>query len=137
MPKAVLNITLAGAQSLLQIVFLQMLIAFCSRESGQLARGLHMAMLRRELFSQSAAGRGTMPAAIALISARTRSETDESFDVYELAGEAADALEAYRRAPWRQLSDRTRMAKLRRAMELLQRIDDLENGRIPLPIWGD
>ena len=78
-----------------------------------------------------------MPAAIALVPARTPSETDESFDVYELASEATDALEAYRRAPWRQLSDRTRMAKLHRAMELLRRIDDLESGRIPLPIWGD
>ena len=49
-------------------------------------------------------------------------EQEESFDVQELASQAADALEAYQRAPWRQLSERTRMAKLRRAIELLQRI---------------
>ena len=62
---------------------------------------------------------------------------EESFDVQELASQAADALEAYRRAPWRQLSDRVRMAKLRRAVALLKRIDDIESGRIPMPIWGD
>ena len=62
---------------------------------------------------------------------------DESFDVQELANEAADALEAYQRAPWRQLNGRTRMAKLRRAIELLRRIEGLETGRIPMRIWGD
>jgi hypothetical protein len=64
-------------------------------------------------------------------------ESEESFDVYELASEAADALEVYQRAPWRQLTERTRMAKLRRAIELLKRIEDLETGRIPMPTWGD
>ncbi|MBZ5577610.1 MAG: hypothetical protein LAP40_13700 [Acidobacteriia bacterium] len=64
-------------------------------------------------------------------------EVEESFDVQELASQAADALEAYQRAPWRQLSDRTRMAKLRRAIKLLQRIEGIETGRIPMPMWGD
>jgi hypothetical protein len=57
----------------------------------------------------------------------------ESFDVQELASEAAEALEAYRRAPWRQLTEQTRMAKLRRAIELLNRIESIESGRIPTP----
>ena len=64
-------------------------------------------------------------------------QTQESFDVQELASEAADALEAYQRAPWRQLSDRVRMEKLRRAIALLKRLEGLESGRIPMPIWGD
>ena len=64
-------------------------------------------------------------------------EVEESFDVQELASQAAYALEAYQRAPWRQLSDRTRMAKLRRAIKLLQRIEGIETGRIPMPMWGD
>ena len=83
-------------------------------------------------------GEPEMPAtAITLMPSRTRSEPDKSFDVYELAGDAADALEAFQRAPWRQLSDQTRIAKLHRAMELLQRIEDLESGRIPMPAWAD
>jgi hypothetical protein len=64
-------------------------------------------------------------------------EMEDCFDVQELASQAADALETYRRAPWRQLSDRARMARLRRAIELLQRIEGLETGRIPMRIWGD
>ena len=64
-------------------------------------------------------------------------ETEESFDVQELASQAAEVLKAYQRAPWCQLSDRTRMAKLRRAIELLQRIEGLETGRIPIRLWGD
>lgn len=64
-------------------------------------------------------------------------DDEASFDVQELASQAADALEAYQRAPWRQLSDRVRMAKLRRAIELLQRVEGLETGRIPMRIWGD
>ena len=64
-------------------------------------------------------------------------ETEESFDVQELASQAAEVLQAYQRAPWCQLSDRTRMAKLRRAIELLQRIEGLETGRIPMRLWGD
>jgi len=61
----------------------------------------------------------------------------ESFDVQKLASEAAYALEAYRRAPWLQLSERTRMARLRRAIELLNRVEGLETGRIPMPIQDD
>ena len=64
-------------------------------------------------------------------------QQEESFDVQELAGEAADALEAYRRAPWRQLDEQTRMAKLRRAIHLLERVEGLETGRIVMRIWGD
>ena len=79
-----------------------------------------------------------MPAAAILVMpSRIPAESQESFDVYELASEAAEALEAYRRAPWRQLSERTRMTKLRRAIKLLKRIEGLEAGRIPMPIWGD
>lgn len=78
-----------------------------------------------------------MSSAIGIMPSPVTSGEDESFDVYELAGEAAEALEAYQRAAWRQLSERTRMAKLRRALELLKRIEDLETGRIPTPIWGD
>ena len=66
--------------------------------------------------------------------ARAKSAEPESFDVQELASEAAEALEAYRRAPWRQLSERTRMAKLHHAIELLHRVEDIETGRIPMPI---
>jgi acyl-CoA reductase-like NAD-dependent aldehyde dehydrogenase len=68
---------------------------------------------------------------------RTAGEPEECFDMQELASQAADAVEAYRRAPWRQLSGQVRMARLRRAIELLQRIEDLETGRIPMPVWGD
>ena len=64
-------------------------------------------------------------------------EREESFDVQELASEAADKLEAYRRAPWRGLDEPTRMAKLRRAIHLLERVEGLETGRIATPIWGD
>jgi hypothetical protein len=63
-------------------------------------------------------------------------EAEESFDVQELASQAAEVLQAYQRAPWCQLSDRTRMAKLRRAIEILQRIEGLETGRIPARMWG-
>lgn len=69
--------------------------------------------------------------------ARTVEEPEESFDTQELASQAADALEGYQRAPWRQFSDQVRMAKLRRAIELLQRIEALETGQIPMPMWGD
>ena len=62
---------------------------------------------------------------------------DQCCDVQELASEAAEALEAYQRAPWRQLSDSARMAKLRRAIRLLNRVEGLETGRIPIRIWGD
>jgi hypothetical protein len=64
-------------------------------------------------------------------------EAEESFDVQELASQAAEVLQAYQRAPWCQLSDRTRMAKLRRAIEILQRIEGLETGRIRARLWGD
>jgi hypothetical protein len=61
----------------------------------------------------------------------------ESFDVQELASEAAHALRAYQRAPWVQLNERVRIAKLRQAIKLLRRVEDLETRRIPMPIWGD
>ena len=64
-------------------------------------------------------------------------EAEESFDMQELASQAAELLQAYQRAPWCQLSDRTRMAKLRRAIELLQRIEGLETGRIRARLLGD
>ena len=64
-------------------------------------------------------------------------EAEESFDVQELASQAGEVLQAYLRAPWCQLSDRTRMAKLHRAIELLQRIEGLETGRIPFRLVGD
>ena len=80
-----------------------------------------------------------MPAAVQVIPLRRKRlrikpAEQESFDVQELASEAADALEAYRRAPWRKLSERTRMAKLRRASKLLKRIEDLETGKIPMGV---
>jgi hypothetical protein len=62
---------------------------------------------------------------------RVKLPPQEPFDVQELASEAAEALEAYRRAPWRQLTERTRMAELHRAIELLNRIEGIESGRIP------
>ena len=64
-------------------------------------------------------------------------DEDDLYDTQELASQAAHCLEAYRRAPWRSLNERTRLAKLRRAIDLLQRIEDLETGRIPIPMWGD
>jgi hypothetical protein len=78
-----------------------------------------------------------MLANLRVLPSRGLLEYDESFDLQALASEAADALEAYRRAPWRQLSDRTRMAKLSRAIQLLKRIEGLETGRIPMRIFGD
>ena len=80
---------------------------------------------------------GAMSAKLRVVTPSSLPDPEESFDVQELASQAADALEAYRRAPWRQLSERTRMARLRRAIELLQRIEGLETGRIPMRIWGD
>jgi len=62
---------------------------------------------------------------------------EESRDVYELASEAAEALETYRRAPWTQINDRVRLANLTKAIHLLQRAYDVETGKIPAPIWGD
>lgn len=62
---------------------------------------------------------------------------EESRDIYELASEAADALETYRRAPWTQINDRVRMTALTKAIYLLQRAHDIETGKIPPPIWGD
>lgn len=77
-----------------------------------------------------------MPAAVKVIPLPVTRE-EKSSDLEELASAAADALKAYQRAPWLQLNERVRMAKLRRAIELLQRLEDLEAGRIPMPIWGD
>ena len=54
---------------------------------------------------------------------------EESFDIQELASETAEMLEAYQRAPWRQLSDEVRIARLRRAIALLKRIEHIESGR--------
>ena len=62
---------------------------------------------------------------------------ENSDDMYELASEAAEALEDYCRAPWRQLSERTRKAKLRRAIELLQRAEELESSEISAESFGD
>jgi hypothetical protein len=68
---------------------------------------------------------------------RVEHREEESRDVYELASEAADCLETYRRAPWTQINDRIRMTNLARAIELLQRAHDIETGKIAPPIWGD
>jgi hypothetical protein len=62
---------------------------------------------------------------------------ETSDDMYELASEAAEVLEDYCRAPWRQLSEQTRKAKLRRAIELLQRAEELESSEIPMGNCGD
>jgi hypothetical protein len=68
---------------------------------------------------------------------RREEQEEESRDVYELASDAADALETYRRAPWTQINDRVRLESLERAIHLLQRAYDIETGKIPQPIWGD
>jgi acyl-CoA reductase-like NAD-dependent aldehyde dehydrogenase len=60
-----------------------------------------------------------------------------SDDIDELASEAAEALEDYCRAPWRQLSEQTRRAKLRKAIELLLRAEELESEAIPMGNCGD
>ena len=78
-----------------------------------------------------------MPASVHQMPVPVPAAVEESFDLQELAAEAAEALETYQRAPWRQLSDRVRLAKLRRAIQLLQRVQDLETGRIPMRMWGD
>jgi hypothetical protein len=77
-----------------------------------------------------------MPVKLRVIRLRELPVHEESFDVQELASEAAEALEAYQRAPWRQLNDQTRMAKLRRAITLLQRVEGLETGRTPMRVSG-
>jgi len=68
---------------------------------------------------------------------RADPEPEESRDIFELAAEAAEAIEDYRRAPWTQINDRIRVQKLVRALALLQRAYDIETGKIPQPIWGD
>jgi len=68
---------------------------------------------------------------------RVPAPSDDFLDVDDLASEAEQALEAYRRGPWRQLSEETRIASLRRAIELLHRVEDLETGRVPMRIWRD
>ena len=60
---------------------------------------------------------------------------DAEVDTYELAEEAADALEAYQRAPWRQLSESVRLEKLRSAIELLQRVERVETARTRNYSW--
>ena len=59
-------------------------------------------------------------------------EPEPYFDADEIAHEAAECLEAYRRAPWRQMDDWARRAQLRRAIELLQRIECLETEHPPV-----
>ena len=59
------------------------------------------------------------------------------FDLWEIAVLVADHLERYVRAPWRQLNEDARMGHLRQAKALLQRIEDLETGKIPISEWGD
>ena len=76
-------------------------------------------------------------ARMTVVRRRVAHQEEESHDVYELAAEAADCVEAYRRAPWTQINDRLRMANLERAIHLLQRAHDIETGKIPPPIWGD
>ena len=66
--------------------------------------------------------------AVRRISLSIPAQENESFDIEDLASEAADALEAYRRAPWLQMNERTRLAKLHHAIELLERIEALEIG---------
>ena len=68
---------------------------------------------------------------------RIERQEEDSRDIYELAAEAADCIEAYRRAPWTQINDRMRMSNLERAIQLLQRAQDIETGKIAPPIWGD
>lgn len=68
---------------------------------------------------------------------RVDPEPEESRDIFELAAEAAEVVEDYRRAPWTQINDRIRVQKLVRAIALLQRAYDIETGKIPQPIWGD
>ena len=72
-----------------------------------------------------------------VIRRRIEQQEEDSRDIYELAAEAADCIEAYRRAPWTQINDRLRMANLARAIQLLQRAHDIETGKIAPPIWGD
>lgn len=78
-----------------------------------------------------------MPGGLLIMQSRVLPQNEDSFDVEELASQAAEALEAYQRAPWHQLSDRTRMAKLHRAIALLQRMEGLATGQIPIRISGD
>lgn len=76
-------------------------------------------------------------AQLVVVRRRAEPEPEETRDVYELASEAADALETYRRAPWTQINPRARLESLERALHLLQRAHDVETGKIPQPIWGD
>lgn len=46
--------------------------------------------------------------------------------VDDLAMEAADLIEAYRRAPGNQVPDRLRVAKLVRCIELLEQLKEME-----------
>jgi len=60
-----------------------------------------------------------MPAHLRVVYSTSAPEEEESFDIQELASQAADALEAYRRAPWTGINERTRMTKLRLAKHLI------------------
>lgn len=62
-------------------------------------------------------------------------DAEVEVDVYELADEAAEALEAYQRAPWNRLNDRLRLEKLRKAIELLQRVERFETLQTPTGNW--
>lgn len=92
---------------------------------------------RKSLPSAPPRKKRTSLAPVYVMPQRIAEEPLECFDTQELASQAADALEAYRRSPWRGLTEQARMAKLERAISLLHRIEDLETGRIPMPIWGD
>lgn len=76
-------------------------------------------------------------AAILQFAYREEPVPEEAFDVQELTSQAADALEAYQRAPWTGINEHVRIAKLRLAIELLRRVEDIEAGNIPAPVWGD
>jgi len=78
-----------------------------------------------------------MPARLRVVHSCSVPEDEESFDTQALASQAADALEAYQRAPWTGINERSRLAKLRLAKRLIDRIEGLETGRIPIPMWGD
>lgn len=78
-----------------------------------------------------------MPAKLHVVCLPALPEGDQSFDVQELASQASVVLEAYRRAPWTGINDQTRMAKLRLARQLIERIERLETGRITMRTLGD
>jgi len=60
----------------------------------------------------------------------------ESADPQDWAKEAQDCLETWVRGPWLQLGPMVRLAKLRRAQELVARLVEIEDGRRPI-VWGE